>query len=145
MPILKNAAYPFPEVTPRFLGTIIQNYRPRGGVPASGFQKWVEDINEIVEKLLIPELDTLDMMLPNEVYEDLELGYGRCLATIPDFNTLIAKSQAAQTPVFALTSQQIGQTGVVLERTLKSRDNFLEIFTKLADNIVTLTAYDVSN
>ena len=36
--ILKNAVYPFPDVTPKFLGTIIQNYRPRGGSPAASFQ-----------------------------------------------------------------------------------------------------------
>ena len=83
----------------------------------------------MVETQLIPRLDALQMMLPEEVYDELGVGYGHCLAMIPDFNTLIAKSQAAQTPVFALTAQQIDQTGVVLERTLASRDSFLDIFT----------------
>jgi cellulose biosynthesis protein BcsQ len=145
LPILQSAAYPFPGVTPKFLGTIIQNYRPRGGSPASGFQKWVDAINETVEAQLVPQLSASDMMLPERAYEDLGIGYGHCLATIPDFNTLIAKSQSAQTPVFALTPEQIGQTGVVLERTLKSRDSFLDEFSALGDNIISLTSHESSN
>ena len=30
LPVLQEAIYPFPDKRPKFLGTIIQNYRPRG-------------------------------------------------------------------------------------------------------------------
>jgi len=145
LPILKNAAYPFPDITPKFLGTIVQNYRPRSGAPSSGFQQWIDAIDNTVANRLAPELRKLGMMLPDQAYKEQGLGNGFCLATIPDFNTLITRSQATQTPVFALTPEQIGQTGVVLERTMKSRDNFQAIFSKLADDVIGLTSYADSN
>lgn len=94
---------------------------------------------------LVPKLTELDMMLPTEVYEEQEIGKGSCLITIPDFNTLVAKSQEAHTPVFALTREQIGQAGTVLEITMKSRDKFKEIFSKLADRVIGLTSYASSD
>ena len=45
-----------------------------------------------------------------------------CLVTIPDFNTLVAKSQAYQTPVFELNEEQIGLTGPILATTIESRE-----------------------
>ena len=63
MPILKDAVYPFPDITPKFLGTVVQNYRPRGGVPASGFQVWINKIDSAVHDKLVPALTKVDMML----------------------------------------------------------------------------------
>ena len=85
------------------------------------------------------------MMLPDQVYGAESMGAASCLATIPDFNTLIAKSQDHQTPVFALTAEQIGQAGTVLENTLISRDNFRQIFSELADKIIRLTIHASSD
>ena len=138
--VLQNAVYPFPDITPKFLGTVVQNYRPRGGSPASGFQKWIDEINETVSEVLIPKLGKMDMMLPNQYYAQQHVEK-YCLETIPDFNTLIAKSQEARTPVFALSDDQIGQTGVVLEATTQSRDRFRELFSNLADKVIGLTGH----
>ena len=136
--ILKNAVYPFPDVTPKFLGTIIQNYRPRGGSPAASFQTWIDAINQKVSNRLVPALERIGMAFPAEQYRTVEAG-DYCLATIPDFNSLIAKSQENQTPVFALTDEQIKQSGVVLEQTIRQRDSFHDIFSKLANNVIHLT------
>ena len=84
-------------------------------------------------------------MLPDQVYKGESVEADFCLATIPDFNTLIAKSQDHQTPVFALTPEQIGQAGRVEEITLKSRDSFQQIFSELADKIIGLTTYASSD
>jgi hypothetical protein len=59
--------------------------------------------------------------------------------TIPDFNTLVAKSQSYQTPVFELDEDQIGLTGPILATTLESRDRFRVLFSDLADEIIALT------
>jgi len=139
MEVFKNAAYPFPNVTPKFLGTIVQKYRPRGGEPAKGFQAWVDEINKRVSGSLVPALGKNNMMLPQALYEQQSMIEGFCLATIPDFNTLIAKSQEAQTPVFSLSAEQIGQGGIVLKRTIKSRDEFDNLFSKLAERTIWLT------
>lgn len=145
LPILQTAAYPFPKITPKFLGIVVQNYRPRGGAPAAGSQRWIDEINEIVSSKLVSELRKIGMMLPDQVYRAENMGAASCLTTIPDVNTLIAKSQDHQTPVFALTPEQIGQSGTVLENTLKSRDNFRQIFSELADKIIRLTTHASSD
>lgn len=144
LPILKDATYPFPDITPKFLGTIVQNYRPRGGAPATGFQRWIDELEKVVQERLVPELHKINMMLPNDAYKTNNIEAFN-LSSIPDFNTLIAKSQDAQTPVFALTAEQIGLTGVVLESTLKSRDHFKELFTALADKVIGLTSHASGN
>lgn len=138
--ILQNATYPFPNTTPKFLGTIIQNYRPRSGRPTQGFQHWIELINEIVSERLIPELKNLGLALDDDRYGKIE-GFSSdyCLDLVPDFNTLIAKSQEEQTPVFALTDEQIGHVGTVLHQNQKKIKEFRDIFTKIADRILILT------
>ena len=142
--ILQNAVYPFPENTPKFLGTVVQNYRPRGGIPARGFQLWIDRINEAVARQLVPQFNAVQMMLPPESY--LEQGIAdHCLVTIPDFNTLVAKSQSFQTPVFELTEEQIGLTGPVLSRTIESRDRFRDLFSNLADTVIALTTHANGN
>lgn len=139
--VRRQAAYPFPSVIPRFLGTIVQKYRPRGGEPATGFQTWIDRIAEAVNIKLAPALRACGMILPSAAYTQNRIQEDYCLATIPDFNTLIAKSQATQTPVFALTAEQLGQVGVVLEGTIRQRDNLDDIFTSLGQKIIGLTSY----
>jgi hypothetical protein len=84
-------------------------------------------------------LRTEKMLIASERYAPLKIEEDRCLAEISDFNSLIAKSQDAQTPVFALSDEQIELTGVVLERTKKSREMFKTIFTRLSEIVVELT------
>lgn len=141
LPVLRGADYPFPKPSPRFLGTIIQKFRPRGGgAPAVAFQRWINEINERVSKRLVPTLGKTEMMLPDKTYEDAQLLDGHCLAIISDFNSLIAKSQESRTPVFALSEAQIGQGGIVLKRTLKSQTQFRQVLSDLADKVVQLTS-----
>ena len=135
--VLKEAVYPFPNVEPKFLGTIVQNYRLRGGGPATAFQKWMDNISSSVAEELFPALSAVNMTLPKRVYKNHGVEEF-CLARISDFNSLIAKSQEHQTPVFALTPAQIEQSGVVLQGTMRSRDKFKEIFSDLADKVVSL-------
>ena len=138
LPILQDAVYPFPGHSPKFLGTIVQNYRPRGGSPARGFQIWIDRINEAVADQLVPKLQNDGMMLPMESYNGSGITK-YCLVTIPDFNTLVAKSQAYQTPVFELNEEQIGLTGPILATTIESRERFKGLFSDLADKVIALT------
>lgn len=152
LPILQNATYPFADITPKLLGTIVQKYRirvrteetqegmPSSGTPAEGFQRWIEEINMIVKEKFIPTLEKDGMALPRQKYTELGIDDSCCLAEISDFNSLIAKAQDEQTPIFALTDEQIGLGGVILERTKRSRDMFRDIFSRLADLVVELTS-----
>ncbi|TSC54341.1 MAG: putative regulatory protein cII [Parcubacteria group bacterium LiPW_30] len=134
--ILKNADYPFPEPKLKFLGIIIQKFRPRKGKATEGFQSWIDQINDRVNKNLFPILQKHNLVL-NDYNNDSKNSY--CLTEIPDFNTLIATSQDNQTPVFALTGEMIGHVGTVLEQEKKKRDEFKKIFSDLTDKIISLT------
>lgn len=138
-PALKDADYPFPGSVPQFLGVVIQNFRPRKGEPAAAFAKWVEAVRVAVQSTLAPTLKKAGMIFSRDAYKKAGVDASLCLATIPDFNSLIAASQDARTPIFALTPEQIGQTGVVLEQTVNSQRQFDELFSGLADEVLTLT------
>ena len=144
MRILKDAAYPFLKVTPRLLGTVVQNYRIIRQEPAAAFQKWIDGIEEAVSTRLVPSLRENNMLLSNQIYNSQGIGSDLCLAKISDFNSLIAKSQEHQTPVFALTSKQIG-SGIVLEKTLGAQEKFKKVFSTLTDRVIGLTCHAVSN
>lgn len=139
--ILRRASYPFPSPQVKFLGTIVQRYRPRAGEPAQAFAKWIEDIDEKVEHKLAPILAHNDMLLPLDTYRSQGVEANYRIATIPDFNSLIAKSQRAQAPIFSLNPEQIGQVGRVLEATLKSQSLFRQVFEGLTDIVLGLTAH----
>jgi cellulose biosynthesis protein BcsQ len=136
--ILKSAEYPFPEFRLKFLGTVIQKYRPRLGNATVGFQKWIDDINSRVTDRLIPNLRQYGLTFEDNVYVDSGLMRNYCLAQIPDYNTLVATSQTYKRPVFALTDDMFGHVGSVLELDQKKRGEFHDIYGKFADNVIRL-------
>jgi cellulose biosynthesis protein BcsQ len=138
--ILREAAYAFPQPHSKFLGTVVQKFRPRAGAPASSFEKWIAEIGDAVQARLIPELAALKMLLETAQYQGVDSLPTYSLALVADFNSLIAKSHDVQTPIFALTEEQIGEVGTVLETAVRSRDAFREQFDELARRVVTLTS-----
>jgi cellulose biosynthesis protein BcsQ len=145
MQILKDAAYPFPDITLRFLGIIIQNYRIIRGKETAAFETWIQKIQEDVSMKLVPVLDQHRMMFPEQTYLDQGIGEHYCLTKIANFNSLIALSQEHRTPIYALTPQQLGQTGVVLQNNQAKQEEFQKMFADLADKVIGLTsAYAVS-
>jgi cellulose biosynthesis protein BcsQ len=160
---LTQATYPFPKVTPKFLGTIIQKYRlstSSEGQLSRGFQNWIDQINELVSTKFIPAIEPTSengkplkfekLTLPSQNYQKV-LGEGKyCLAQFSDFNTLVALSQTHQTPIFALSDDQLSKpysllepkfkySGTVLDTMKESRDKFETVFSALADSIIELT------
>lgn len=139
MPVLSGAAYPFTAPGTKVLGTVIQKYRPRSGQPAAAFQRWIDELNEAVKTRLIPALKEGGLLLPEETYAAADVSVtDLCLAQIPEFNSLIAKSQENRTPVFALTETQLGRSGAVLENWIDSRNMFNTQFNELTRKITTL-------
>jgi cellulose biosynthesis protein BcsQ len=131
--------YKLPDRGPKFLGIISQRYRPRSGNPAAAFQKWIDKIKETVNTTLVPALAPLDMVVNRKDFEASGAGdtpYN--LANIADFNSLIAQSQAHNTPVFALSDSQLQTSGIVLKTMKESRDNFVEVFDQLASCVLRL-------
>lgn len=144
--VLQNATYPFPMVTPKFLGTVVQKYRLRGGkIPSSAFQNWITEIKKGVRNKLIPALRKCNMLLSNEAYNSIRIRLGEPLLQMSDFNSLIALSQQHKAPIFALSDEQLGQTGVVLKITKKSMRSFRKLYSEGADRIIALTTYEQGN
>ena len=141
LPVLEKAAYPFPKGYPKFLGTVIQRYRPGKRKATEGFQAWIDRIDNLVSNSLIPFLNekglTLDEMKYTEIDDSFTESY--CLSQIPDFNTLIATSQSHRVPVFALSDEMFGHVDTVLEQDRKKRDEFNQTFSCLTDKIISLT------
>ena len=138
--ILKEANYPFPDITLRFLGTIVQNYRIIRGKETAAFQTWIEKIEQAVSGKLVPALRQSNMMLPSQLYWEQGLKDSLSLAKISNFNSLIVLSQEHRRPVYALTPQQLGQTGIVLEQNQKKQEEFRQTFSDLADKIIALSS-----
>ena len=137
--VLQDATYPLPSCTPKFLGTIIQKFRLRSqGTPSTAFQKWIDEVEEKVTSKLVPVLKASDMLLPDSAYASVGLKPGEPLLQMSDFNGLIAQSQKHNAPVFALTDAQLEQTGIVLDRTKKSMEEFRKLFSLGADRVIKL-------
>lgn len=138
---LRAAAYPFPELRLKFLGTVIQKYRPRLGGATVGFQRWIDDINSRVTEKLFPQLRSYGLIFEDQCYINAGSASAEnyCLAQIPDFNTLVATSQTHKTPVFALTDEMFGHVGSVLEQDQLKRAEFHAMFSDFADRVIALT------
>ncbi len=130
--VLENATYPFPKHKSKFLGTVIQSRLPGNGNGAAStedLQKWIDQINTLVSKKLVPVLMEKNMALSAEQYDRIGDDYkeGYCLSQLPDFNTLIAKSKEYHTPMLALDNKIIGHA------------EFYTLFNELADRVIRLS------
>ena len=142
--IFKEAIYPFPKITPLFLGTIIQNYRISNEKPSVAFQNWIDKVKDAISDRLVPALGHEHMILPSHFYSDAGIKDDFCLIQMSDFNSLIAISQDCQTPVFALNFEQIKKIGKkssrVLTTALDSQTQFNNSFSILANKVINLTS-----
>ncbi len=130
----RSAAYPLPETTPRFIGTVIQRFNIRNGVAAGPYKNLISEVKTVTNNTFVPAIKREDMLFDDDKYTFPDY----CMCEIKDFATLGQKSQQYHIPVYALTDEEIGQTGVVLEQSQKSRDNFNQLFTDIANFILSL-------
>ena len=141
LPILQEATYPFPEINLKFLGTIVQNFRIIRGKETKAFEKWIQNVENDVSEKLSPVLKDNNMLFSSEYY--LEQGIDPnsfTLAKLSNFNSLIALSQQHRTPIYDLTTEQLGQTGKVLATNQEKQKEFRETFSSLADKIIHLSS-----
>jgi cellulose biosynthesis protein BcsQ len=142
-PVLAEAAYPFVYTAPAYLGSVVQKYRPRAGNrPAQAFQEWIDELQAAVNEKLVPALQKSGMVLADGVYAGCNASLDRPLVQMSDFNSLIAKSQAHQVPIFELSIDQLGTRGNVLDAELGSQARFKDLFTDLANKVICLTVND---
>ncbi|MFI5543646.1 ParA family protein [Streptomyces sp. NPDC051815] len=136
---LANADYVFPKPDLKFLGVIVQRYRLKNNAPTVAFQQYFDALDDAIDTTLVPALKGAGLMLPDETYERANLEASYRLASIPDFNALIANSQQSRKPVFTLTQQDVGRGGNVWDITEGNIHKFRETFQGLADRVEYLT------
>lgn len=136
--VFADAYYPLPHGTPKFLGTIVQGFNIRKGSPTKANRVVIEKLNETVRTSFVDSLRREGMMFPTENYLDANF----CLASIPDFQTLNAAYQTYGVPVFALSDDQIGHVGAVLEQYQENRQRFHDLFSAFADNVIRVIEHE---
>lgn len=136
---LATADYVFPSPNLKFLGVIVQRYNLKRGAPTQAFQTYFDALNRAIDETLVPSLKEADVLLPGEVYLSANLEESYRLASIPDFNALIAVSQQRRKPVFTLTRRDVGRGGKLWENTETNIVRFRETFDELAHRVEVLT------
>ncbi|RMC99872.1 hypothetical protein EAY64_06065 [Aquitalea palustris] len=137
---LKNADYPFPEPKTKFIGAIIQKYRPRNGNASAAFQHWIDRLTNGLEHELIPSLVHSGLVNISDFTTKIGSSAWNPILEVADFNGLIAKSQEHQVPVYELTAEMLAQQGAVLEQSEANMARFNHAFSECADKIIRLTA-----
>lgn len=129
-----TAAYPLPATITKFIGVLIQRFNIRNGVAAGPYKNLISDIQSITNGEFIEAMRKEGMLFDESkyIYENY------CLCEIKDFASLGQKSQLYHIPVYALSDEEIGQSGVVLEQLKESRKNFNEQFIDIANFIISL-------
>ena len=137
--LLRTADYPFPTPSSKYIGSIIQKYRPRNGSASKAFQHWIDQLVAGLKDLLIPTLERSNMLDVSDFRARIGMDPWTPIMEVADFNSLIALSQEHQTPVYALTPEIVGK-GAVWDQAKANMDNFEKSFRECAERVVALTA-----
>lgn len=139
--VLRNADYPFPTPRAQFAGGIVQKYRPRLGKASKAFQNWIDKLETGVKDMLVPTLEQAGMLDAVEFKKKSGFEPWNWLLEVADFNSLIARSQDHQVPVYELTADQLdGQKGAVWKQTQADMAIFEEKFSECADKLIAIIA-----
>lgn len=141
--VLQESAYPWPSKTPKYLGSIVQNYRIRSrdgkqAAPTKAYQKWFDALLDVKRDVFIPTLEKSNLMYAEDFYENASAPLKDFLIEVPDFNSLIAISQSLSKPVFDLTRDDIKNSGSVANNQVESAQKFENIYKTAATKIVDL-------
>jgi chromosome partitioning protein len=134
------SAYPLPHGTPKFLGTLIQRFNIRKGKAARPYRDNIAEIKTKVSNSLFMALSRAGMTLKPDEYASLA-DDDYCLGEIPDFQGLLPKSYDAGVPVFAVTDDEIKETGPVLANFQLRREEFRKQFLEISGKVISTIAH----
>lgn len=142
-PVLQESAYPWPEVRPRYVGSIVQNYRVRSrdgkeAAPTQAYHRWFTSLREVKKDILLPSLRAVDLLFPADKYAGAGVVNEEFLVEVPDFNSLIAISQDLSKPVFSLTRDDIANSGSVAVNQVESAKKFRKIYLSASEKIASI-------
>ncbi|MBD8677908.1 AAA family ATPase [Sphingomonas sp. CFBP 13720] len=138
---LQDSAYPWPNKVPKYVGSIVQNYRVRSrdgkaAAPTRAYQKWFDALLAVKAEAFIPALDQSRLLFDASVYGTAGAALGDFLLEVPDFNSLIAISQSLSKPVFDLTRDDIKNSGSVANSQVESAEGFNDLYRVGANKIM---------
>lgn len=147
--LFKDAEYPLPMNTPKFLGYTINDYNLSRGKPTKAFAELMDRISTVISQDLVPNLEKEGMLLSDEKYvtaqklnKKLKSQHRElqkyCIAEISNFNKLIALSNDKSIPIFELSNigMQEGQR--------KTLGWFKALFDLIVDKIILMTSDEKS-
>lgn len=134
------SAYPLPAGTPKFAGSLIQRFNVRNGRAARPYRDNIAEIKAKVSGEMFAALRRADMTLAANEYAGIE-AVSYCLGEIPDFQGLLPKSHDAGVPIFAITNDEIGETGPVLANAIERRDRFEVQFRSIAEKVEQIVSH----
>ncbi len=140
--LFQDSAYPLPEGKPKFLGVLIQRFNIRNGKAAKPYR---DNINEIKNKIstdFFHKLSFAKMTFNAEYYPENVVEHKFCLAEVSDFQGLLPKAHQAGVPIFALTDNEIGEAGDVLNQMKVKRDGFKNQFLDIANKIAGILSHE---
>ena len=137
--VLASADYPFPKPHAKFIGAVIQKYRPRVGRASKAFQRWIDQLVQGLQDGLVPALEKAGMLDSADFKKRIGVDPWVPLLEVADFNSLIALSQEHQVPVYALKPDQVDQKGAVWDQTAESMKTFGDAFSDCAQKVFALT------
>jgi hypothetical protein len=139
--LFADSAYPLPEGTPKFVGTLIQRFNIRKGRAATPYRDNIAEIKIVTANKLVKALEPLGLALSRSQYGEQLASDGFCLAEIPDFQGLLPKSFDAGVPVFELTDAEMNAAGPVLAGMQVKRQLFQTIFEGIALKVIEIMQY----
>lgn len=147
--LFKDAEYPLPMNTPKFLGYTINDYNLSRGEPTKAFAGLMDRISTVISQDLVPNLEKEGMLLSDDKYVAAQIMNKKlksqhrelqkyCIAEISNFNKLIAMSNDKSIPIFELSNigMQEGQR--------KTLGWFKALFDLIADKIILMTSDEES-
>lgn len=143
--ILRSADYPFPKISPKYLGSVVQNFRKRArgdeeAKPTKAFQVWFNSLKETKRTELLKALTSAGMMLDAEVYEASAAKPDEFLMEIASFDSLIATAQELGKPVFSIDlAEDTTFTGTVAETYQEKINDIYYRFKSGAQKVIALT------
>ena len=156
-PFKNGGSDALPTENPKMLGFISQNYRvytvgePQDDVDQKtmsiAYREWLEKIKEVVNHRLVPELEKLSMIVPDQTFRDaVSYDAPYHLASIQNFNALIPVSQKKSKPIFELTEEDGKWSGARWKWVKNGKEYGIKanieeankVFTRLAEAVLAM-------
>lgn len=132
----EDSAYPLPNGTPKFIGSIPQRFNIRNGRPTTPYRMKIEEFRVVTINEFVPKLREAGMLFTTEQYRAANIDCDNfVLNEIKDFEGLAPKSSTYNVPVYKLTDEQLETKGAVLDGQRKNVQEFYRIYEGISSQI----------